>query len=126
MDTIKLTIVTPDGEIFCDNVKSVILPGKEGEFGVLPNHSSLVSELTVGVIEISKKDATTDAVAINWGHVKVCESAVDILVGSAVALNADVNSDIALKLEEAKKLVNSVQDANVSMAAVNAKISSFA
>jgi F-type H+-transporting ATPase subunit epsilon len=125
MDTMRLTIVTPNGEIFNDKVKSVSLPGKEGEFGVLPNHSSLVSSLTVGVIEF-ETNTSAHAVAINWGHVKVCESAVDILVDSAVALNADDNSDIALKLEEAKKLVNSVQDANVSMAAVNAKITSFA
>ena len=33
MDTIKLSIVTPHGEIFCDKVKTIILPGKEGEFG---------------------------------------------------------------------------------------------
>ena len=125
MDTMKLSIVTPNGEIFNDDIKSVSLPGKEGEFGVLPNHSSLVSSLTVGVIEIEKKDST-EAVAINWGHVKVTENSVDILVDSAVALNADEDSDIAVKLEEAKELVNSVKDANVSMAAVNAKITSFA
>ena len=40
MDTMKLSIVTPNGEIFNDDIKSVSLPGKEGEFGVLPNHSS--------------------------------------------------------------------------------------
>lgn len=124
MDTIKLSIVTPNGAIFNDDVNSVSLPGKEGEFGVLPNHSSLVSSLTVGVIEIERNNSI-DAVAINWGYVKVTEDSVDVLVDGAVALNADENSDIAAKLEEAKELVNKVQDANVSMAAVNAKIHSF-
>jgi F-type H+-transporting ATPase subunit epsilon len=126
MDTIKLTIVTPDGEIFCDDVKSVILPGKEGEFGVLPNHSSLVSELTVGVIEIAKKDATTDAVAINWGHVKVTETTVDVLAEGAVSLSKDADSPIAQRLEKATQLVNSVKDANTPMAFVESKINSFA
>ena len=125
MDTIKLSIVTPNGEIFSDDVKTVSLPGKEGEFGVLPGHSSLVSSLTVGVIVIEKKDST-EAVAINWGHVKVSEDAVDVLVDGAVALSADGNSDTASKLEAAQELVNSVKDANVSMAAVNSKITSFA
>ena len=125
MDTMKLSIVTPNGEIFNDDIKSVSLPGKEGEFGVLPGHSSLVSSLTVGVIEIDKKDST-EAVAINWGHVKVSEDSVDILVDSAVALSAGEDSDTAAKLEAAKELVNSVQDSNISMAAVNAKINSFA
>lgn len=126
MDTIKLSIVTPNGEIFNSDVKSVTLPGKEGEFGVLPSHSSLVSSLTVGVIEILKKDASTEAVAINWGHVKVSENSVDVLVDGAVSLSSgDDESDISEKLKLAKELVSSVQDSNVSMAAVEAKINSF-
>ena len=126
MDTIKLSIVTPNGEIFNSEVKSVTLPGKEGEFGVLPNHASLVSALTVGVIEIEKKDALKEAVAINWGHVKVSEDSIDVLVDGAVSLSSnDEESDISEKLALAKELVNSVQDSNVSMAAVESKINSF-
>jgi F-type H+-transporting ATPase subunit epsilon len=125
METIKLSIVTPNGMIFEGDVKSVTLPGKEGEFGVLPHHASLVSALTVGVIEIEKTDASKEAVAINWGHVNVSEQTVDILVDGAVALGTE-QGDISAKLEEAKNLVNSVKDANVSMAAVEARINSFA
>ncbi|MBD3840378.1 MAG: F0F1 ATP synthase subunit epsilon [Campylobacterales bacterium] len=125
METIRLSIVTPNGMIFDGDVKSVTLPGKEGEFGVLPQHASLVSALTVGVIEIEKTDATKEAVAINWGHVKVSETNVDILVDGAVAIGSS-DSDISAKLEEARNLVNSVKDSNVSMAAVEARINSFA
>ena len=126
MDTLRLSIVTPNGEIFNKDIKSVTLPGKEGEFGVLPRHAALVSSLTVGVIEIEKTDASKEVIAINWGHVKVSEDSVDILVDGAVSLSGDDESDIAAKLEEAKNLVNSVKDANVSMAAVEARINSFA
>jgi len=126
MDTIKLSIVTPNGEIFNNEVKSVTLPGKEGEFGVLPNHASLVSSLMVGVIEIEKKNAAREAVAINWGHVKVSENSVDILVDGAVALSASNDSETSEKLKQAIELVNSVQDANVSLAHVESKINSFA
>ena len=125
-DTIKLSIVTPTGEIYCDDVKSVVLPGKDGEFGVIPNHSSLVSSLTVGVIEITKIDATIEAIAINWGYVKVNETNVDILVDGAVSLSANDSSTIAQNIEAAKKLVSSVEDASVSMAAVESRITSFA
>jgi F-type H+-transporting ATPase subunit epsilon len=125
-NTIQLSIVTPSGEICNQEVKSVVLPGKEGEFGVLPGHSSLVSSLSVGVIEVKNLDATVDAIAINWGHAKVNETSVDVLVDTAVALNVKDDSALAEKIEEAKKLVNSVQDSNVSMAAVEAKITSFA
>ena len=125
MDTMKLSIVAPNGQIFNDDVKTVTLPGKEGEFGVLPGHASLVSSLTVGVIIIEKADST-EAVAINWGHVKVSESSVDVLVDGAVALTSGQDSEIAKNIDAAKELVNSVKDANVSLAAVEAKINSFA
>lgn len=124
-NTIKLSIVTPTGEIFSHEVKSVVLPGKDGEFGVLPNHSLLVSTLTVGVIEITNVDNTVDAVAINWGYAKVSEHSVDVLVDTAVSLNADENSELSHKIQEAKDLVNSVQDSSVSMASVEAKIASY-
>jgi F-type H+-transporting ATPase subunit epsilon len=125
MDTIKLSIVTPNGEIFNDDVDTVTLPGKEGEFGVLAGHASLVSSLTVGVIVI-EKDNTTEAVAINWGHVKVDETSVDVLVDGAIALTSGQDSEIAKNIEAAKELVGSVKDANVSLASVEAKINSFA
>lgn len=125
MDTIKLSIVTPNGSIFEGNVKTVTLPGKEGEFGVLPGHASLVSSLTVGVIVIEKEN-TTEAVAINWGHVHVNETSVDVLADGAVALTQGGDSDIAKAIDAAKDLVKSVSDANVSIAAVEAKINSFA
>jgi F-type H+-transporting ATPase subunit epsilon len=126
MSTIKLSIVTPTGEIFNDDVKSLTLPGKEGEFGVLEGHASLVSALTVGVIVIEKTDSTTEAIAINWGYVNVSESIVDELVDGAISLNPSDSSTTAANIEAAKELVRSVEDSNVSMAAVNAKISSFA
>lgn len=126
MDTIKLSIVSPSGEIFCDDVKTVVLPGKDGEFGVLPNHSSLISALTVGVIDIVGTDSTDEMIAINWGHVKVSENIVDVLVDGAVLLSGKEDSQIAKNIEKAKKLVNSVQDSNVSLASVEARITSFA
>jgi F-type H+-transporting ATPase subunit epsilon len=125
MDTIKLSIVTPNGEIFNDEVKTVTLPGKEGEFGVLPGHSSLVSSLTVGVIVIEGKNST-EAVAINWGHVKVDEKTVDVLADGAIALTSGSDSEIAKNIDAAKDLVKSVQDSNISVASVEAKINSFA
>ncbi len=125
MDTLRLSIVTPNGEIFNDDVKTVILPGKEGEFGVLPGHSSLVSSLSVGVIVFEKGDST-EAVAINWGYAKVDESSVDVLADGAIALTSGSDSEIAKNIEAAKELVNSVKDSNVSHASVEAKINSFA
>ncbi|MDE5592021.1 MAG: F0F1 ATP synthase subunit epsilon, partial [Helicobacter sp.] len=83
METLKLEIVTPQGKIFSNDVKMVILPGSEGEFGVLPGHVSVVTTLKTGVIEIQKTDEKKEMIAINWGYVKVDEQSVDILIDGA-------------------------------------------
>jgi F-type H+-transporting ATPase subunit epsilon len=125
-NTIKLSVVTPDGIIFEGDVKSAVLPGKDGEFGVMPSHSSLVSSLDVGVIEITNKDGSTDAIAINWGHVKVDETHIDVLIDNAISLDPKNPSKINQNINNAKELVKSVHATDVSLSVVEAKISSFA
>ena len=41
MATLRLEIVTPEAKTFSDDVDSVVIPGSEGEFGVLPQHVAL-------------------------------------------------------------------------------------
>uniref|UniRef100_UPI000E5B4AAB ATP synthase F1 subunit epsilon n=1 Tax=Klebsiella pneumoniae TaxID=573 RepID=UPI000E5B4AAB len=55
-DLINIEIVTPLGMIYQGEVKSVTLPGSEGEFGVLKGHTTLVASLKSGVIGVEKQD----------------------------------------------------------------------
>lgn len=126
MDKLKLEILTPNGEIFNDNVISVTLPGEEGEFGVLPHHSSLSTLLEAGIIDIEKDDKSVESILINWGVVQVDEAKVIVLVEGAVAIRGDSESDIANALEDAKKLINDIADANPAIAAATARIESAA
>jgi F-type H+-transporting ATPase subunit epsilon len=124
-NSLQVSIVTPNGEICNKKAKSIVLPGKDGEFGVLPNHSSLVSTLGIGVIEVTNLDATVEAIAINWGHVKVNENGVDVLVNGAVPLCAANESELAENIKAAKELVKSVEDPTSQLATVESKISSY-
>ena len=126
MNTLKLDIVTPEGRVFSKDVVSVTLPGKEGEFGVLPGHSSLVSLLSCGVIEIEKINGNKDSILINWGYAKVDEHSVDVLVDGAVAIKGKDESELVKAIDEAKKLVNDISDSSVMIALVEAKIESTA
>lgn len=116
MNTLKLEIVTPEGQIFSNNVKSVTLPGSEGEFGVLPNHASLVTLLNAGIIDIELGDGNHDVVAINWGHVKVDENSVTVLADGAVSIGGSSESEIAKSLDAAKELLKSIGDSDIAIA----------
>jgi F-type H+-transporting ATPase subunit epsilon len=52
MDNLYLEIRTPDTEIFRGEVSQVILPGKEGLFGVLKNHAPLIATLQEGTVKV--------------------------------------------------------------------------
>ncbi|PHS57050.1 MAG: F0F1 ATP synthase subunit epsilon [Sulfurimonas sp.] len=126
MQMLKLEILTPNGEIYNGSALSVTLPGEEGEFGVLAEHSSLCTLLEAGVIDIEKEDKSIESILINWGVVQVDEEKVIVLVEGAVAIRGENESEIAHALEEAKELIESIKDNSPAIAAVSAKIESAA
>lgn len=126
MDTFKLEILTPNGEIYNGQALSVVLPGEEGEFGVLAGHASLTTLLTSGVVDVEKEDKTVESIVINWGVVQVDEEKVIILVEGAAAIRGANESEIAKSLEEAKALIDEIADSGSAIASVSAKIESAA
>ena len=126
METFTLEILTPNGEIYNGSAVSVVLPGEEGEFGVLAKHASMTTLLTSGVVDVEKEDKSVEAIVINWGVVQVDEEKVIILVEGAAAIRGANESEIAKALEDAKKLISDVADSSSAIASVSAKIESAA
>ncbi|MBA1438141.1 MAG: F0F1 ATP synthase subunit epsilon [Epsilonproteobacteria bacterium] len=126
MDTFKLEILTPNGEIFSGEVVSVVLPGQEGEFGVLAGHASLTTLLETGVVDVEKEDKSVESIVINWGVVQVDEEKVVVLVEGAAPIRGENESAIAAAIDEAKKLINDIADSSSAIASVSAKIESAA
>ena len=126
MNVLKLEIVTPEGQIFSNNIKDVTLPGAEGEFGVYPGHASLVSLLQAGVIDIELENSKHEVIAINWGHAKIDENSVTVLADGAVSIGGNSESKIAQSIEKAKKLITSMSNSDIAIATASAKIESIA
>lgn len=126
MDTFRLEILTPNGEIFNGDVVSATLPGEEGEFGVLAHHASLTTLLQAGVIDLETENKIVESVAINWGVVQVDESKVVVLVDGAVAIQGESESAIAAALAKAKQLIEDVSDSATAIASVSAKLENAA
>ena len=122
MDKLHLEIVTPQGQIFNDDVSSVVLPGSEGEFGILPNHASLISLLKAGIIDIEHKNKKHDVVAINWGYAKIDEGKVVILADGAIYVSGDSESELANSLEAARNLIESMSSDTNAFAATISKM----
>jgi len=126
MNTFKLEILTPNGEIFNGEAVTVVLPGEEGEFGVLAGHASVTTLLEAGVVDVEKEDKSVESILINWGVAQVDEEKVIILVEGAVAIRGENESEVANALEDAKKLINDIADSNPAIASASARIESAA
>ena len=77
-----LTIVTPDGEWFRGSVDSIVLPGSEGDFGVLPSHERFLTPLRIGEIEIQPPGEDRRYAAISQGFAEVSGDEVAVMVES--------------------------------------------
>lgn len=121
-DLISLEIVTPLGMIYQEEVKSVTLPGSEGEFGVLRGHASLVASLKSGVIDVEKQDLKHELVAIDSGYTKVDEDKVCVLAKGAVWVCGSSESEIEKNLNNAKDLIKAMSSDNAALAATFSKL----
>lgn len=121
-ELIHLEIVTPMGMIYDGEVSAVVLPGSEGEFGVLKGHASLVSSLKAGVIDIEKQDSKHEFVAIDSGYAEVNEFKITVLAKGAVAINASSDSEVAKNLAQAKELIKSMSSDSTALAITFANI----
>jgi F-type H+-transporting ATPase subunit epsilon len=76
-----LTVVTPEGEAYVKQVDGVVLPGSEGEFGVLTGHEPFMTGLQAGTMQISVGAEKVYA-AVSRGFAEIHENTVSVLVGS--------------------------------------------
>jgi F-type H+-transporting ATPase subunit epsilon len=96
--TLHLEIVTPERLAYEDDVDMVLVPGADGELGILPHHTPLVSLLGVGELEI-RKGGATEFFAIVGGFLQVRPDKVVVM-----AETADMASEIDLeKAQEARR-----------------------
>ena len=75
----NLTVIAPEGVIYNEKADMVIVPGKEGELGILSRHISLISGLKKGEIRI-KKEEKEKKIEIEKGFMKVDKEGVEILI----------------------------------------------
>ncbi|EKE80581.1 ATP synthase F1, epsilon subunit [Helicobacter pylori R030b] len=123
MALLKISVVVPEGEVYTGEVKSVVLPGVEGEFGVLYGHSNLITLLQAGVVEIETENQK-EHIAINWGYAEVTNERVDILADGAVFIKKG-SDDRDDAISRAKKLLEDASSDRLAVSSVIAKIESL-
>ncbi len=97
-------IISPQQTIFNDEIDLCILPGVEGDFGVLKNHMPFLTSLRIGVAYIFKNKKIVETFLVNGGIVEVSKNKC-ILLSEDVVKNSDYNiqkSDDKIEIEKMK------------------------
>jgi len=95
---IRCEIVSQDRTVFEGDVDIVVLPGADGEMGILPNHAPVLTTLDFGVIKI-RQDSEESVFTVTGGVAEVQPEIVTVLADAAEHID---EIDIA-RAEEAKK-----------------------
>ena len=99
----KIEVISPEKSFFSkENVKEVVIPGYEGEMGILKNHISLISFLKPGIIKVFSKDGE-EHFYVDDGIAEFKDNALSILTSSIFNVKDKDKSFIAKSIEIAEK-----------------------
>ena len=101
MDKISFDLVSPENLIFNDDVGMIIIPGKDGDFGVLPGHSKVMSSLRSGrVMVYGENKNLLKAFFVSGGFAEVNPEKCIVLAESVDEINTLEKSTIEKEIQE--------------------------
>ncbi len=101
-DRVEFELVSPQKLVKSEPVEMVVVPGAEGDFGVLPGHSPLIATVRPGVIDIHEGGQVKESIFVAGGFAEVSPDRCTVLAEEAVPVT-DIDKDAAEKrLEDAK------------------------
>src|SRR3990167_10952091 len=100
--TMHLDIVSAEQAIFSGRVESVIVSGEEGDLGIYPGHTPLLTGVKPGEVSAIKQDGKPEVFYISGGMLEVQPDVVTILADTVI--RADDIDEIAAKEAQEKAL----------------------
>ena len=118
----KVEIINPDKLfIFKENVTEVVVPGYEGDMGILKDHISIISFLKPGIIKILEKNEE-EKYYIEDGIMEFKDNSLSILTSSINNIKNMNKNNIEDSLKNAEKLLNNENLADREKFLINQKI----
>ncbi|MCC7274272.1 MAG: F0F1 ATP synthase subunit epsilon [Alphaproteobacteria bacterium] len=123
-DTIAFELVSPERLLLAQPVEMVVVPGTEGNFGVLPGHAPLISTVRPGVIEIFEGGRVAERIFVAGGFAEVTPQRCTVLAERATPV-ADIDrATVERKLRDDREDGNAAEVAigEAMLAAVEAPV----
>ena len=101
-DKLQFELVSPEKLLLSEPVGMVIVPGTEGNFGVLPGHALFISTVRPGVIDVYEDRTVSERIFVSGGFAEVTPERCTVLADEAVALETADRPAIEARVKAAR------------------------
>ena len=109
-DRVQFELVTPERLLLSEMVEMVVVPGTEGNFGVLPGHAPLISSIRPGTIDIYEGQSVTRRIFVVSGTAEVTPEHCTVLADEAMAPEEIDRGAIEAELQTVQGNLPSLRD----------------
>jgi F-type H+-transporting ATPase subunit epsilon len=109
-DLVQFELVSPERLILSTEVEMVVVPGTEGNFGVLPGHAPLISTIRPGTIDIYQGGAITERIFVVSGIAEVTPQRCTVLADEAMAPDSLDRAATEAELQTAEGNLTSLRE----------------
>ncbi len=130
-DRIQFELVAPERLLVSEPVEMVVVPGVEGDFGVLPGHAPLVSTVRPGVIAVFEGGKVSQRIFVAGGFAEVTGERCTVLAERAMPVADIVRAVAEGELRDAREDLTEAKDdaeqakAESRVAAAEAKLAAL-
>ena len=115
--TIEFELVSPAKLLVSEPVEMVVVPGAEGDIGVLPGHSPLIATVRPGIIDIHDGGKVRDRIFVGGGFAEVSAERCTVLAEEATLVDEIDRAAAEARLTEAKEKANIADETGTAEAA---------
>lgn len=102
-DKVTFELVSPERLLVSAEVDMVVVPGGEGDFGVLPGHAPLVSTVRPGVIEVHDEGKEPERIFVTSGFAEVSAKSCTVLAEEAVPVSELDRAGLEQRIRDARE-----------------------
>jgi len=106
--TVEFELVTPERLIVSTTASMVVIPGEEGDFGILPSHTPVISILRPGVIDIHNEGKIERKIFVSGGSIEMIDDRCTVLADEAIPLEEMDELSVSKRLEVAREALEAI------------------
>ena len=113
---IAFDLVTPTALAISEPVDMVVVPGAEGDIGVLPGHTPLITTLRPGVVDVHNGGRVTQSLFVTGGFAEATAERCTVLAESVESIAEVTAQDAQARLAAAREALNAARGGDTSAA----------